>query len=143
MRPKCTSSILIRDPLDENRDLPLNQLALADIKTPIVCWDSILVKVPASDLVWAKHHKFGRTCGRIREDYHLFVVDWRKEIYREVEFFCLPKKGVRDVSNIEKVHIKDIEIYNSEEKYFFALKKVFQTKYYKTLFDGKNFHFRN
>jgi hypothetical protein len=123
-RHKCTYSLIIRDPLDENRDLPLNQLALADIKPPIYCWDSILVKVPSTDLVWAKHHKFGRTCGRIREDNQLVIVDWKKQIYREVEFFGIPKTGIRDISNIENVHIKDIELYNSDEKNFLALKKV-------------------
>jgi hypothetical protein len=105
--------------VEEDYEPPLNQLALKKEKKPIPYFESKLEYVDTSSLVWAKHHRFGLSCGRVHESMMILCED--DECF--VEFFCLPK-GKKDHHNRVKVYKKSVEFYNSEKTYFAELKKV-------------------
>jgi hypothetical protein len=55
----------------------------------IECWYSEPIKVDVTTLVWADHHQFGFSCGRIIDDPSIKKLD--KDYMCMVEFFNLPK----------------------------------------------------
>jgi hypothetical protein len=106
---------------DEDYEPPLNQLAIKKRKELVPFFESKLDYCDTSTLVWAKHHRFGLSCGRVRTD-----MIWCNDEECFIEFFCLPK-GKRDLDNIVKVYKNSVEKYNSDEKHFTKLRKVLTT----------------
>jgi hypothetical protein len=103
---------------DEDYEPPLNQLAIKKRKELIPYFESKLDYCDTSTLVWAKHHRFGLSCGRVRKD-----MIWCDDNECFIEFFCLPK-GKRDRDNIVKVYKNSVKKYNSDENHFAKLRKV-------------------